>query len=79
MSSDSLRNFPVSSTNFNHRHRRDIGRRNQRRIQRQRRRITRMHNRRRAPITLLSQTAQLPLQIANDPFTYQFFNGFPFY
>ena len=77
MSLNNLKNLFVSPINPNYRfHRRNINRRNQRRIQRQRHRIiTRMRKRR----ALLRQFAQLPLQITNDPFGYQIFNGSSFY
>ena len=80
-------NFMNSSINFNHvilrrRHQRNIIRINQR-IQRQRRRIINRISRRRAPInnsnTLLNRIIQLPLQITNDPFTNQLFNGSSFH
>ena len=80
MSSNNLSNLFVSSMNFNRvilrrRHQRSINRR----IRRQRRRIM---NRIYAPINnanTLRRIAQLPLQITNDPFANQIFNGSPFY
>jgi hypothetical protein len=54
-----------------------------RRIQRQRRRIVRRIYRRYAYFnnanTTISQIAQLPLQITNDSFAVQLFNGSPFH
>ena len=81
MSLNNLRNLLISSINPNNRfHRRNMNRRNQRRIQRQRRRIIiRMYRRRVNAVTLLSQIAQLPLQITNDPFANQMFNGSTFH
>ncbi|PKY23005.1 hypothetical protein RhiirB3_437098 [Rhizophagus irregularis] len=61
-----LRNLLDSPNNFNRRYyRRNPNRRNRRRIQRQR------HT--------LRLIAQLPLQITNNPFENQLFNGTPFY
>jgi hypothetical protein len=73
------RNLFDSSINFNRRrYRRNANRRNQRRIQCQRHRIIIRMYRRRVMINntnTLRRISQLPLQITNDPFANQFFNG----
>ncbi|CAG8523013.1 8704_t:CDS:2 [Rhizophagus irregularis] len=69
-----LRNLLDSPNNFNQR--------NRRRIQRQRRRIINRMYIRRAMVNntdTLRLIAQLPLQITNNPFENQMFNGTPFY
>jgi hypothetical protein len=82
MSLSDLRNLLDSSINFNRRYyRRNANRRNQQRIQRQRRRIIIRMYRRRVTANntdTLRRISQLPLQITNDLFTNQMFNGSPF-